>query len=514
MEILEKNSDPFLNTLIKEHGLTVQRNRAGWISIKKSFYDHDSQKDFCPKVCLMEVDPLWETNEQLEPAIAIRVLIMDEDIKTRIYPEEKPVIVVKPTKEGTISVSVDETYGIWNPTIDLQQVISDVRIGLSMLDLLGTLPRELASRFSGRVLDEMTSRSELIQDLLQGAPIIARATNDLDKNTPHQVPSKEFVNYAIKILGKPQEFREGLPDGVLNGISTYNQFPKYSPCIYHNLVYQETESLFERKVSNLGLANGQGFIETIRDLGHRIQDVSFLVLKEGNDDINKATNLIPSAYIFNSKRNAIVVLDQQGKAHEIKVNQFRVCNSQGLPENDKIRIQIPHGAGQDHISVEFSLVHHVDPSASIFGVTPDTDRLVIITKTPLSEGTKISKSLQESADYYLNILMILDPITDREELNSQMPFIFCAMRDLFEKKVCSIFPPDMINAKFIAAAGDFVKRSLDLLIQNNIQNDLELQNANYAIIIMESKDIEYPVTVDILKQRLKAARNKLLKKSK
>ncbi|OGG02828.1 hypothetical protein A2W14_02625 [Candidatus Gottesmanbacteria bacterium RBG_16_37_8] len=177
--------------------ISAQRERTGTIWVTQDLNNG--------RVRVMTVHPLWENDSQIEPAVAIEVREMDKDFKTRKYSEERPEIVVKPIIGGTVSISVDESYGKIDPAINTQDVIRQTRIGLSMLEAVGILPEEKRSRYAGKAHDDMRPRTEIINDLQSTVPVVANVTQELDIEAPQIVPRAQFVSYAVKLLGKIPE---------------------------------------------------------------------------------------------------------------------------------------------------------------------------------------------------------------------------------------------------------------------------------------------------------------------
>lgn len=184
-----------LETLLQANpDISAQRERTGTIWVTQNLHNGKDR--------VMTVYPLYEKRGQVEPAVAIEVREMDQNIRTRKYSNERPEIILKPNQDDTVTITVDETYGKLDSAIDPQDVIRNARIGLNLLQAVGSLPKDDLKRrqCAGRVNDEIQSQEEIMEDLKSSTPRVASLYQEIEGS--QGVPKIKFVQYATTLLGK------------------------------------------------------------------------------------------------------------------------------------------------------------------------------------------------------------------------------------------------------------------------------------------------------------------------
>jgi hypothetical protein len=289
---------------------------------------------------------------------------------------------------------------------------------------------------------------------------------------------------------------------------SYDRAATYHQSLFSHPLYEIVPHLFDQPVNAWDLADGTGFIQAISRPELRIDNVVFI--DWGHRDNYGAANIAKvSAYFFDSQRNSVRFLDLAGNVHEIPVTQYGLTGPSDIQEGDAIRMRIAAGDTGD-ISVEFSLRAHHEETPEGMPPYVDTDHIEVVTQ---SEGSlskkKGERAMNRHADFYINLLLLLDPETDRERLYVEMGQIDRAVQHLQNEEVGSIFHPGLVQAKLRAVSGGFVERFLGKLLQHDINHPEEITQAGVAIQLVESGFADYSVRVDVLKQLLQEAREKL-----
>jgi hypothetical protein len=302
-------------------------------------------------------------------------------------------------------------------------------------------------------------------------------------------------------------------DAAARARTTYDQVPQYHPSLVSHPVYKEAPMLFDKPVNAWDLADGTGFLETVREINLAIKNVQFINWNK-RDAHGAAALVVPSSYMFDSRSNAVKFVDMQGNVHQIPVAQYGVVFPQNIQTEDRIAMRVGGDIAGENISVTFALqAKTLEEKTGLPGIPPshDTNRLFVVTSTPMPDTSRITVATHRHADYYINMLLILDPEKDQEKLDLEMGQIAAAVRRLGDEEAGSLFHPRLIEIKLRAAAGDFVEKYLAKLVQDNIHTQGDLDKATTALALVVSRKAQYPANTNTLQQLLEQARKRLTK---
>lgn len=271
------------------------------------------------------------------------------------------------------------------------------------------------------------------------------------------------------------------------------------PCINGRLLYS-------KKVDEEGYADASDFLDIVGQMQIKVKDAEFF--NEATRTVDGVDTVQVSAYMLSSKRQAALVLHIAGNIYIIPIEQYKIMNPDAEQTAPGIRVRIP--ASNDLVSMEFSLEtapwEEADPAYG-FPAPSDVDTLVIETHVPPEAG-RLAKAMQRHADYYLNMLMILDTVDDRDRLYLEVGQIRLAVHRAISEEVGSVFNTEFLRNKLEAVGGDYVQMTLTELLQRTTILPEERPRYTEAFELIEGGFAEYGVLVANLKKMLESKTKK------